>query len=81
MATHSNLKNQKMRRTNMKKHRKQLKKERANRKRKRLIVVDSREPKELIDKLKESTDAEVLVLDELEVIEPVSPARRAFQDV
>ena len=53
------------------KYKKRHKKEVANRKAKRTaIIVDEREPREIVDKLKEHSDVKV-----------VSPARRAFQDV
>ena len=56
------------------KHRRQRKKEKANReaKKRTTLIVDEREPKEIIDKLKECPDIEVKTM---------SPARRAFQDV
>ncbi len=55
------------------KRKKRKKKERAKRKAKQTtIIVDEREPKEIVDKLREQPDVEVKV---------VSPARRAFQDV
>ncbi len=55
------------------KYRKRKQKEKQNRKAKHaVIIVDSREPKDLVDKLIESGEVDVKVM---------SPARRAFQDV
>ncbi|MCK4414939.1 MAG: hypothetical protein KAY32_15500 [Candidatus Eisenbacteria sp.] len=81
MATRSNLKNQKMHRTNKKKLRKQKMKELANRKEKKQQQVTQQAEQEILPYSGALPfEPEELVFTPEETT-PISPARRAFQDV
>lgn len=82
MATASKLKNQKMHRTNIKKHRKQLKKEKANRKEKKQQQVAQQAEQKIMDRIAEQPLITEIHLPPPELsAKPISPARRAFQDI